>query len=78
MFLSEAEYGKIRGLGREISQEALQTSSRVVLGYSKTFFFLPNQVGFLLMLCLGCANRVALFNQLFIVYEKLDGVRVCS
>ena len=77
VFLFEAEYGKSHGLGREISQEALQTQNRVVLGYSKTIF-LPNQVVFLLMLYLGCANRVALFNQCFVVYEKLDGVRVCS
>ena len=39
VFLFEAVNDKIHGLGREISQEARQTSSRVVLGYSKTIFF---------------------------------------
>ena len=79
MFLFEAKYSKIHGLGQEISQEPLQTSTRVVLGYSKIFFFFfSNQVVLLSMLCLGCTNRVALFNQLFVVCEKLDGVLFCS
>ena len=79
VFLFAAKSSKIHGLGGEISQKALQTSTRlVVLGYSKIIFFLPNQVVFRSMLCLGRVNLVALFNQLFVVFEKLDGARVFS
>ena len=87
LLLFEAGYSKIHKLGREIFPEVLETLTRlVILGYAKLIFFY-------LIKCSSCRcypwdGEIVLLNQLFeyaieffmdyVVYENVDGERVCS
>ena len=66
MFLFEAGYSKIDRLGRELSQEALQTSTRVViLGYSKLNVFTKSS-GVPIDVILGMGKSCCLTNCSYI------------